>query len=195
MGYGRSAYAALLCALVLLGLGGFPAKVTAQSDKDRQDCFSENTDDYKDPKFYDIGYDACDKFIKSQRFSGPDLAYYVRQRADWLRRKKEYSAALRDFAWAIELDPKHVEGYDFRGDVYMEQGQYERALDDYNKSIEINPGYAPAYYARGLTLERLGRIEDAKQSYRLSLSKQSRDRLGDWAHSASRIRLDYLEKR
>jgi tetratricopeptide (TPR) repeat protein len=178
-----------------------PLPVLAQSESDEQKCFSTNSDDYKNPSFFDVGLAACDKFIKSQRYKGPQLMPYVRQRADWLRRKGELAAALRDFAWAIELDPSDVENYDFRGDVYVERGEFQRAIDDYNTSIRINPNYPPAYYARGQAYEKLGRIDDAIDSYRKAISlsvpasaQPNTKRLYEWGIAEARRRLSELGK-
>lgn len=188
------AAAAAVCFLLIMQTGG-----TAQSDTDRRNCFSTGSDDYKDPKFYDVGFGACDRFIKSQKFSGKQLMPYVRQRADWLRRKREFDAALRDYAWAIELDPADSETYDFRGDVFAERGDYDRAVADYNTAIRLRPDYPPAYYARGLIYEKMGRVDDAVASYRTAASlrvptnaESNTVRLYEWGISQSRRRLDEL---
>jgi tetratricopeptide (TPR) repeat protein len=200
--FGNATRAGLGSALLISGfllLAPFPA--FAQSEDDAQKCFSTNSDDYKNPSYFDVGLAACDRFIKSQRYRGTQLMPYVRQRADWLRRKGELDAALRDFAWAIELDPNDVENYDFRGDVYVERGEYQRAIDDYNTSIRINPNYPPAYYARGQALEKLGRINDAIDSYRKAVSlpvpasaTSNTKRLYEWGIAEARRRLDELGK-
>ncbi|MBY0531114.1 MAG: tetratricopeptide repeat protein [Xanthobacteraceae bacterium] len=171
----------------------------AQSDSDEQKCFSTHSDDYKNPGYYDIGLAACDRFIKSGRYRGAQLMPYVRQRADWLRRKGELDAALRDFEWAIELDPSDVENYDFRGDIFVERGEFQRAIDDYNRSIRINPNYSPAYYARGQAYEKLGRIDDAVASYRQAIqidrpynTSSNAVRLHEWGQNEARRRLREL---
>lgn len=177
------------------------APTLAQSQADSDDCFSIGTDNYKDSKFYDVGLSACDRFIKSGKYSGRDLMPYVRQRADWYRRKGELSQALRDFGWAIELDPNDVENYDFRGDVFVEQGEYTRAIEDYNTAIRIKPNYPPAYYARGQAYEKLGRKDDAISSYRRAISLTIPDdaqpntkRLYEWGINEARRRLRELER-
>jgi tetratricopeptide (TPR) repeat protein len=173
--------------------------VRAQSEQDRRDCFSVGTKNYDSPSFYDTGLAACDKFVKSGRFSGTDLQPYVKQRADWLRRKGELAAALRDFAWAIELNPNDVENYDFRGDVYVERGEYDLAIADYNTSIRIKPDYAPAYYSRGLAHEKAGRIEEAVASFRQAarLSPPATGhpntiRLYEWGINSAKKKLEQL---
>lgn len=176
-----------------------PTTVRAQSEQDRKDCFSVGTNNYDNPSFYDAGLAACDKFVKSGRYRGTDLHPYVKQRADWLRRKGELAAALRDFAWAIELNPNDVENYDFRGDVYVERGEYDRAIEDYNTSIRINPRYPPAYYSRGLAYQKAGRLDDAiasfRQAARLSLPDSTNPntiRLYEWGINQAKEKLKEL---
>lgn len=164
----------------------------AQSEQDRRDCFSTDSSNYADPNFYDVGLAACERFIQSQRYTGKDLAFYVRQKANWLHRKKDYDGALREFAYAIELDPNHVESYDYRADVFLDLGQYERAIGEYNKAIRIDPDYPAAYYSRGRALEKLDRVEDAVASYKQALEMPAKNRIGEWAHTEARKRLQEL---
>ncbi len=171
----------------------------AQSEQDRRDCFSIDSKNYEDPRFFDVGLAACDRLVRSGNFSGRDLASHVKQRAYWQHRKGELNLALQDYAWAIELNPDDVENYDFRGDVYVEQGQYQRAIDDYNTSIRLRPGYAPAYYARGLAYEKAGRLDDAVASYRQAArlsppadGDSSTTRLYEWGINSARKRLEEL---
>ena len=170
----------------------FASQAWAQSEQDRRDCFSTDSRNYEDPNFYDVGLAACERFIRSRSYTGKDLAYYVRQKANWLHRKKDYDGALREFAYAIELDPNHVESYDYRADVFLDLGQYDRAIDEYNKAIRVDPNYPAAYYSRGRALEKLGKLEDAIASYKLSLEVPSKNRIGDWAHTEARKRLQEL---
>lgn len=178
-----------------------PTAAFAQSEQDRRDCFSLDTKNYEDPKFYDIGLAACNRFIRAGNLSGKDLQPYVKQRADWLRRKGDLDAALRDFGWAIELNPDDVENYDFRGDVYVERGEYDRAIADYNTSIRLKPDYAPAYYARGLAFEKAGRLEDAVASFRQAArmspprgAESNTVRLYEWGINSAKKRLEQLKR-
>lgn len=181
--------AILIAVLLSAGLSG---AAVGQTEQDRLDCFSEGTKDYENPSFYDIGLAACERFIRSGRYSGSELAQYVRSRAGWLHRKKDLDGALHEYANAIQLNPNDFYAYDYRADVFLEQGQFERAIEDYNRAIRINPNYPAAYYSRGLTYERLGRLEDAKKSYRQALAVPANDRIAEWAHNAARKRLDEL---
>lgn len=185
----RVARAILITVFLSAGVSG---AAFAQTEQDRLDCFSEGTKDYENPSFYDIGLAACERFIRSGRYSGSNLAQYVRSKAGWLHRKKNLDAALREYAYAIQLNPNDVYAYDYRADVFLEQNQIEMAIEDYNRAIRINPNYPAAYYSRGSAYERLGRLEDAKNSYRQALAIPANDRIAEWAHNAARKRLNEL---
>jgi tetratricopeptide (TPR) repeat protein len=180
---------AISIAALLAASGG---AAPAQTEQDKNNCFSTGTKDYDNPAFYDTGLAACEKFIRSRQYQGRDLAYYVRQKANWLHRKKDFEGALKEFAYAIELDPDHVESYDYRADVFLDLGQFEKAIDEYNRAIRIDPNYAAAYFSRGRAYEKLGRINDAKESYRRALDAPARDRIAEWAHNGARKRLNEL---
>lgn len=169
-----------------------PREAVAQTQRDRDICFSTNTKDYEDPNYWDVGLAACEKFIRSDQYRGRDLAYYVRQKANWLHRKKDYDGALYEFDYAIRLDPNNVESYDYRADVYLELKQYEKAIEEYNRAIRVDPNYPAAYFSRGSAYEKLGKIEDAKESYRQALRIPAKNRIGEWAHTEARKRLDVL---
>jgi tetratricopeptide (TPR) repeat protein len=164
----------------------------AQSAKDERDCFSTNSDDYKNPSFHDIGLAACSRLINSGKYRGGELAAFYRGRANWLHRKEQLDAALSDYERAIALDPDNVYSYDYRADIFLDRGEYERAIEEYNRAIRINPRYAAAYYSRGRAYENLGRIELAKESYRAALDQPATDRVADWAHDNARKRLEGL---
>lgn len=178
--------------VVLLWLA--PGIASAQTDQDRRNCFSTGTENYKDPNFYDTGLAGCDLHINSGKYRGKDLSPFVRSRANWLHRKGQLDAALKEYARAIELDPSDVQGYDYRADIFLDQGEYERAIAEYNHAIRIKPDYPAAYYSRGRAYEKLDRIEDAKRSYRQALAIPAKDRTAEWAHREAQRRLDALDR-
>jgi tetratricopeptide (TPR) repeat protein len=186
---GRSRWVSWFAALGLI-LAASPA--LAQSEKDRATCFSLNSENYKDPQFWDKGLAACNKFVASKKYSGRQLAFYLRARAAWLHKKGDLDGALREYGRAIELDPNHVEGYDYRADVWQEKGNLERAIAEYSQAIRIDPTYAAAYYSRGLVYEKMGNLDRAKEDYNASLVVPAKNRIGEWAHQQAQKRLDQL---
>ncbi len=155
-------------------------------------CFSLGSDDYKKPEFIDRGLNACTRLIG--RRTGTSQAAAYRARGYWKHQKKDLDAALADFNIAIKNDPKNVEGYDYRADVYQDKGQLDRAISDYNMSIRINPAYAAAYYSRGRVYEKQGQIDLAVADYNSALSAPPTDRIAEWAHRGARARLQELKR-
>ncbi len=161
---------------------------------DRTTCFSTGSDDYKRAEFIEVGLRACHRLITSGKFSGTGLANLLRARGYWNHQKKDLDAALADFNRAIQLDPKHVEGYDYRADVWTDKGELDRAIADHDMAIRIDPTYAAAYYTRGRVYETKGQIDRAVADYNAALSAPARDRTGEWAHRGARTRLQELKR-
>ena len=169
------------------------APAGAQS-ADERNCFSTNSDDYKQEDFYARGLAACNREINSGKHKGKNLAFYLRAKGYWLRVMKRLDEALPVYNRAIELDPQHVEGYDYRAVVFQLMGDNDRAIADYTMAIRIDPTYAAAYYRRGYLEQILGQLEKARADYNASLALPPKNRIGDWAHEQARKRLDELVK-
>ena len=170
-----------------------PAPATAQS-QDERNCFSTNSDDYKKEDFYARGLAACVREIRSGRHKGKNLAFYLRAQGYWLRVMGKLDEALPIYNRAIELDPQHVEGYDYRAVVHQRMGNNDRAIADWGMAIRIDPTYAAAYYRRGYLYQTMGQIARAKEDYNSSLALPAKNRIGDWAHGEARDRLSELAK-
>jgi tetratricopeptide (TPR) repeat protein len=176
---------------VLLAAAFVPfASAMAGPADDNTVCFSLGSDDYKKPEFIDRGLNACTRLIGRRTGTGQAAAY--RARGYWKHQKGDLDAALTDYDISIKMDPKHVEGYDYRADVYQDKGQLDRAIADYNMSIRLNPTYAAAYYSRGRVYEKQGKIDEAVADYNSSLSAPAKDRIAEWAHRGARARLKDL---
>ena len=63
---------------------------------------------------------------------------------------KRMKRALKDYTRAIELDPKSINAYNYRGICYYRMEDYRRAINDYTRAAEIDPKYAIAYNNRGM---------------------------------------------
>ena len=68
------------------------------------------------------------------------------------------------------MEPDNVESYDYRADVYQQQGDLDLALADYDHATKIDPTYAAAYYSRGLIYEKKGDIAKARAEYNSALA-------------------------
>jgi tetratricopeptide (TPR) repeat protein len=166
-----------------------PAAVAGPAD-DTTVCFSLNSDDYKKPEYIDRGLNACTRLIGRRTGTGQAAAY--RARGYWKHQKGDLDAALTDYDISIKMDPKHVEGYDYRADVYQDKGELDRAIADYNTSIRINPSYASAYYSRGRVYEKQGKVDLAVADYKATLTKPAKDRIAEWAQRGAQARLKEL---
>ena len=183
----------LVVSLALAGWFLGPAPAAAQS-KDENNCFSTNSDNYKLEEFYAKGLAACEREIRSGRHKGKNLAYYLRAQGYWLRVMGRFDEALPIYNRAVELDPQHVEGYDYRGVVFQLMGNNDRAIADWGLAIRVDPTYAAAYYRRGYLYQTMGRLDKAKEDYNSSLALPAKNRIGEWAHGQARARLSELAK-
>ena len=61
-----------------------------------------------------------------------------------------YDLAIREYAKAIEGNPKYADSYNKRGLVYFNKNMYEQAIKDYTTAIQLNPKYTDAYNNRGI---------------------------------------------
>ena len=60
--------------------------------------------------------------------------------------------ALADYDRAIELDPKFIPSYAYRGGFYVAKGDYDKAIADFSEIIRIKPDDAKnSYVRRGYT--------------------------------------------
>ena len=184
---------ALIVPLALAGVFAAAAPAVAQS-ADEKTCFSTNSDNYKQEDYYSRGLAACNREINSGKHKGKNLAFFLRAKGYWLRVMKRLDEALPVYNRAIELDPQHVEGYDYRAVVWQQMNNNDRAIADYGMAIRIDPTYAAAYYRRGNLYQTLGEIEKAREDYNASLALPAKNRIGDWAHEQARKRLDELTK-
>lgn len=79
--------------------------------------------------------------------------------------KRNYIEAIEDFTKALELDPRFLEAYLKRSEVYFYLRRDRELLDDCVKILQIKPDSAHAYYYRGRARHRLGYIESAVEAY------------------------------
>jgi len=85
---------------------------------------------------------ACTAIIDNKGTKTQDLApaYTLRGRAYAFTRRT--NSALKDFAEALRIDPRHVQAYDSRGHLWLALGDYDRAL----RGLQSGPGPAPGFH-------------------------------------------------
>ena len=84
---------------------------------------------------------------------------------------RAYESAVKEFAGAISLSPRHHQAYSSLGYVYRQLGDYPLALESYDRALEIDPDYGEAIEYRGEAYLGLNRINDAQNAYRVLLEK------------------------
>jgi tetratricopeptide (TPR) repeat protein len=114
---------------------------------------------------YDDAIKLLTKAIKSDEFSGDDLATIHMYRGFSWEGKGNLNKALDDYSKAIELNPRDTAAYTLRGVAWVRKAEYDKAIADYTKAIEITPKFAKAYNNRGYTWARKGNMNEAIADY------------------------------
>jgi len=77
----------------------------------------------------------------------------------------KYKEGVEAYTSAIELDPKYVDAFIFRGIAYRALGDNRQAIKDFGKAIEMDPKYTKAYVNRGDSYGELGDHRQAIKDY------------------------------
>lgn len=72
---------------------------------------------------------------------------------------------LRCFERALQLEPKAIQGWLFKGMIQLDSGNYQQALADLDRVRAYNTSRAFCEHLRGDALHNLGRLEEARESY------------------------------
>lgn len=78
-----------------------------------------------------------------------------------LLENKEYTQARDSFQKAIDIEPKFIPAWVYKGMSLEELEQYEEAINCYNQAIRINPDVADLWYNKGATYCKMKRYGDA----------------------------------
>jgi len=76
--------------------------------------------------------------------------------------------AIEYFSKGIEQEPKNINTFIKRGDVYADAGDYISAVNDYTEVIKINANFIEAYEKRAAIYEKEGRGEESSKDYALA---------------------------
>jgi lipoprotein NlpI len=95
----------------------------------------------------DVAIAACTRIVQNGGTSTKirAIAYYNRGN---LYMSIDLDRAIADYNQAIQVDPKFVDAYYFRGVAYENKEDYDRAFVDFTHTIELDPKYASAYKGR-----------------------------------------------
>lgn len=61
----------------------------------------------------------------------------------------ENQQAIREFNWAVELDPDDAKAYENRGWTYLYLKEYQLAIDDFEHILELDPHDTQSHNGRG----------------------------------------------
>ncbi|TAN41498.1 MAG: tetratricopeptide repeat protein [Nitrospirae bacterium] len=78
---------------------------------------------------------------------------------------KQYKEAVKVFDDIIELDPKYVKAYNYRGASYDALQNYRKALDDFSKAIELDSKYTRAIANRAMMHISMKEYEKAIEGF------------------------------
>ncbi|MGD9978078.1 MAG: tetratricopeptide repeat protein [Bacteroidales bacterium] len=73
----------------------------------------------------------------------------------------DFVSALADYNKAIDMYPRNVSIYSYRGLVNFKLGNYLDAVNDYSNSIDLDPESPLNYYNRGMTYLKLSEKQKA----------------------------------
>src|SRR5689334_19571439 len=97
----------------------------------------------------DVAIKGCTASIDSGRWSGRDLVWAFKNRANAYLGKSDYSRAIADMTEALRLDPYDASILAGRGRIYHDKDDYDRAIGDYSEAIRLDPNDASTFYDRG----------------------------------------------
>jgi serine/threonine protein kinase/predicted Zn-dependent protease len=94
-----------------------------------------------DPMVALVGYTTCVRIA-------PDRPWPYHDRGVVFKALKQYEPAIRDFAAAIERDPKYVSAFINRAETYAATGKTTEAIRDYTSAIGLDAKNANLYFKR-----------------------------------------------
>ncbi len=89
--------------------------------------------------------------------------------------KADYEQVIRDYSFALVLEPRHQLALSLRGEAHLMIGEHAKALADFDALIALNPAYHWVWYNRGRANEGLGNSDEAMCDYRNALIRVPED--------------------
>ena len=81
---------------------------------------------------------------------------------------KNFSAAIRNYNKAIEIEPNNALLYGKRGNSYYQLGDFYKAISDYDQSLKLNPNDETIFFFRGMAKQKIGFIKGACSDWKMS---------------------------
>ena len=111
-------------AVLFAGLLVLSSAAHAQSNKDWNDCASEDTD---------RSLTGCSAIIARGKETKINLAIARANRGNDYQNKGDHKQAIADYDESIRLNPKEANTYHNRGYSQAELGEYDLAIADYSR--------------------------------------------------------------
>ena len=73
----------------------------------------------------------------------------------------DWTGAIADLTRALELDPKLIGAYDYRGCAHTRTGDWAGAIGDFDRLIQLDPKDSAAHEKRALAKSGRGDVEGA----------------------------------
>lgn len=86
--------------------------------------------------------------------------------------QEDIKNAIASLNKAIQLNPKLVEAYRLRADIYLHLENYQYSIKDYDKAIELDPDHGGTYYDRGIANQNLGNYFKAINDFGKAIKAQ-----------------------
>ena len=94
-------------------------------------------------------------FVVSLVF-GQTSEEYFNEGSNKFLSSQNYEGAILDYTKAINLNPKYLEAFYWRGKAKHDSGDFQSAINDFTKVIEIDPKNENAYIDRGRSKNEIG---------------------------------------
>jgi len=85
-------------------------------------------------------------------------------------KKGNMQAAIENYTYAIEMDPKNYTYLTNRATAYASMKLWEKSLRDSEKSLTLNPDWTKGHYRKAIALFELGRLQEAVASFKIASS-------------------------
>lgn len=118
---------------------------------------------------------ACSRLTSKEGLASSFRAMVHANRAYAFSLKEDMEAAVRDYSFALVLEPKNRIVLFLRGEAHLIAGNYRAALADYDRLLALDPAFPFARYNRGRANEGLGNKLDALDDYQLALRRMPED--------------------
>lgn len=129
--------------------------------------------------------ETCTNALDYGKLSTRDLlATYVNRGVVYVA-LEEYQKAARDYATALNLEPRSGEVYVNRGNLSFLDKAYSEAIAEYTKALELGLAKSHiAHFNRGMAHEHAGDLADAEADYR-----RAAELAPEWAQPQAKLDL------